>query len=118
MYASIRRYHILPETAEEFLRRLQRGFVPLISQAAGFRAYYVLQVGDDQVVSVSVFDSQAEAEESVRRAADWVAQNIHSFIQDQPEVAVGHVRIFRLEGGQAVGREEVLRDQRFTDLNP
>jgi heme-degrading monooxygenase HmoA len=118
MYASIRKYHVHPGTAEEFLRRVHQGFVPLISKTSGFRAYYVLQVGNDQVVSVSVFDSQAGAEESVRRAADWVAKNISSFIQDQPEVAVGHVRIFRLEGGQAVDREGVLRDQGFTDLNP
>jgi hypothetical protein len=30
MYASIRTYDIKPGTAEEFLRRVQRGFVPLI----------------------------------------------------------------------------------------
>jgi heme-degrading monooxygenase HmoA len=118
MYASIRKYSIVPGTAEEFLRRVQQGFVPLISKASGFRAYYVLQVRNDEVVSVSIFDTQAGAEESVRRAADWVAKNISSFIQGLPEVTVGHVRIFRFEGGQKADREGVLRDQRFTDLNP
>jgi heme-degrading monooxygenase HmoA len=118
MYASIRKYDIIPGTAEEFLRRVQQGFVPLISQVSGFRAYYVLQVGDDQVISVSLFDSQSGAEESVRRAADWVAKNISSFIQGLPEIAVGHVRIAQLERGQTAGREETLREQRSDALNP
>jgi heme-degrading monooxygenase HmoA len=118
MYTSIRKYDIIPGTTEEFVRRVQQGFVPLISQVSGFRAYYVLQVGDDEVISVSIFDSQAGAEESVRRAADWVAKNISSFIQGLPEIAVGHVRIAQLERGQTAGREETLREQRSAARNP
>jgi heme-degrading monooxygenase HmoA len=118
MYASIRKYYIIPGTAEEFLRRVQGGFVPLISQVSGFRAYYVLQVRDDQVISISLFDSQAGAEESVRRAADWVAKNISAFMQGLPEIMVGHVRIAQLERGQTVGMGETLREQRSAALNP
>jgi heme-degrading monooxygenase HmoA len=118
MYASIRKYYIIPGTAEEFLRRVQGGFVPLISQVSGFRAYYVLQVRDDEVLSVSLFDSQAGAEESVRRAADWVAKNISSFIQGLPEIAVGHVRIAQLEREPPASREELLREQLSVARNP
>ena len=118
MYASIRRYHILPGTAEEFLRRVQQGFVPLISQVSGFRAYYVLQVRDDEVLSVSIFDSQAEAEQSVRRAADWVAKNISSFMQGLPEITVGHVRISQLDRGQTAGMGAMQWEQFSTGQNP
>jgi heme-degrading monooxygenase HmoA len=111
MYASIRKYSLIPGTAEEFVRRVQQGFVPLISQVLGFRAYYVLQVRDDEVISVSIFNSPAGAEESVRRAADWVAKNIGSFIQGLPEIAVGHVRIAQLEREQTAGKEAWLREQ-------
>ena len=93
MFASVRKYYIIPGTAEEFLRRVRGGFVPLISQVAGFQAYYVLQVRNDEVVSVSVFDTQVGAEESVRRAADWVAKNLSPFIQGLPEITVGEVKV-------------------------
>ena len=96
MFASVRKYYIIPGTSEEFLRRVRRGFVPLISQVPGFRAYHVLQVRDDEVISVSIFDTQAGAEESVRRAADWVAKNIASFIQGLPEITVGQVKICQI----------------------
>jgi heme-degrading monooxygenase HmoA len=118
MYASIRKYYIRPGTAEEFLRRVHQGFVPLISQVSGFHAYYVLQVRDDEVISVSLFDSQAGAEESVRRAADWVTKNISSFIQGLPEVTVGHVRISQMERGRTWGREEWLQEQLSSAGNP
>ena len=62
----------------------------------GFQAYYVLQVRDDEVISVSIFAMQAGAEESVRRATDWVAKNIASFIQGLPEITVGQIKIFQL----------------------
>ncbi len=31
MYASIRKYYIIPRTAEEFMQRVQQGFVPSAS---------------------------------------------------------------------------------------
>jgi hypothetical protein len=104
MYASIRKYYLIPGTAEQFMRRVQEGFVPLISKVLGFRVYYVLQVRDD--------------EESVRRAADWVAKNLSSFIQGLPEVTVGYVRIFQFQGEQTASREEMLREQRLAAQNP
>jgi hypothetical protein len=85
---------------------------------SGFRAYYVLQVGDEEVISVSLFDSPAGAQESVRRTADWVAKNLSAFIQGQPEIAVGHVRIVQLEEEQAGGRQEWLRERLSTADNP
>ncbi|HZU03161.1 MAG TPA: antibiotic biosynthesis monooxygenase [Ktedonobacteraceae bacterium] len=118
MYASIRKYYLIPGTVEQFMRRVQEGFVPLISRVPGFRVYYVLQVRDDEVISVSIFDSQAGAEESVRRAADWVAKNLSSFIQGLPEVTVGYVRIFQFQGEQTASREEMLREQLFAAQNP
>jgi len=93
MYASIRKYYIIPGTLEELLRRVQEGFVPLISQIPGFRAYYVLEVRNDEVLSISIFDTQAGAEESVRRSADWVAKDLASFLQGLPEIIVGQVRV-------------------------
>jgi hypothetical protein len=103
VYASIRKYYIVPGTTDEFLRRVREGFVPIISQVPGFQAYYVMQVRNDEVVSISLFDLQAGAEESVRRAAAWVDKNLVSFLQGFPEIIVGQVRISQANIGQAAG---------------
>jgi hypothetical protein len=77
---------------DEWMRRVHWGFVPIISQVPDFVAYYALKVRDDEAVTVSIFDTQAGAEESVRQAAEWVATNIASLNQGLPEIVVGHVR--------------------------
>ena len=81
MHTPIRKYYIIPGTVEEWMRRVQEGFVPLISQVPGFQAYYALKVREDEAVPISTLDTQAGAEETVRRAAVWVANNLATLNQ-------------------------------------
>ena len=92
MYIAIRKYYIIPGAVDEWMRRVQWCFVPIISQMPDFVAYYALKVRDDEAISVSIFDTQAGAEESVRQASEWVATNIASLNQGLPEIMVGHVQ--------------------------
>jgi len=43
------------------------------------------------MVSTSVFEDQAGAEESNRRAADWVRQNIAPLLPSPPQITAGEV---------------------------
>ena len=95
VYTAIRKYYIIPGTVEEWMRRVQEGFVPLISQVPGFQAYYALKVREDEAVPISTLDTQAGAEESVRRAAVWVANNLATLNQGLPEITVGHVSVYQ-----------------------
>ncbi len=95
MYASIRRYKTSPGAAAELARRVNQGFVPIISKAPGFVAYYVVDAGNDVVASVSVFQDQAGAEESNRMAADWVKENIASLVSGPPEITAGTVTVHK-----------------------
>jgi hypothetical protein len=89
MYASIRRYKTT--SVDELIRRVQAGFLPLISNAPGFVAYYGVDAGDGVVASVSIFETQAGAEESNRLAAEWVKGNIAMLVAGTPEITVGEV---------------------------
>ena len=90
-YMAIRQYHIIPGTGEEFLHRVQAGFVPIISRIPGFIAYDALQIGNDQIVTISVFDTPVGVIESTPRALQWVQENIAGLIQGMPEVMAGQV---------------------------
>ena len=92
MYVAIRRYKIQSGTLGEVAQRAQQGFVPLMSQIPGFVAYYGVDTGKDVVVTISLFQDQAGEEESTRRAADWVRQNVAEFIQGGVEVTTGEVK--------------------------
>ena len=95
MYASIRRYKTTPGAAADLARRVNQGFVPIISKAPGFVAYYVVDAGNDVVASVSVFQDQAGAEESNRMAAGWVKENIASLVSGSPEITAGAVTVHK-----------------------
>ncbi|MGH8533504.1 MAG: hypothetical protein ACREV1_12455 [Gammaproteobacteria bacterium] len=90
MYATIRRYEGVTNPSEA-ARRVNEGFVPLISQIPGFVAYYWVDAGGGTMISASVFQDQAGAEESNRRAADWVQQNLASLLPNLPQITAGEI---------------------------
>jgi hypothetical protein len=90
MYVTVRRYQGVTDP-EEAGRRVNEGFIPLISKVQGFVAYYWADAGGGVMVSTTVFESQAGAEESNRVAADWVAKNIKSLLPNPPQITAGNV---------------------------
>ena len=87
MYAAIRQGKAKPGTAEELARRVKEGAIPIVSDVAGFRAYYVVYAPDDTVTAISIFDDYAGAAESNRRALAWIEQNVAPLLTG-PAIAV------------------------------
>jgi hypothetical protein len=90
MYAVVRRYRFDPNNSEEIDGRIKDIFVHLLRKAPGFEAYYWLDTGDGEGVSLSVFRDKAGAEESIRIAADFVEQHLSSLL-GKPEIIEGKV---------------------------
>ncbi len=93
MYASIRRYQVDPGSVDEVVRQAEEGFVPIVSGAPGFNAYYLVNAGDGVVATISVFENQAGAEESNKLAADWVKDNLAALVTGPPEITAGEVAL-------------------------
>jgi hypothetical protein len=70
---------------------VKEGFVPLIRQVPGFVAFYLVDAGSTIVVSTSIFETQAGAEESNRRAADNVRQKMPRLLPNPPQISAGEV---------------------------
>ena len=83
MYAEIRKYNT--DAVDEVIRRAKQGFAPLISTHAGFKSYLILKEGPKTLASVSIFETQAEARESNKLAADWVKANLESLLPRPPD---------------------------------
>jgi hypothetical protein len=89
MYFTVRRYERIPDPREAG-HEVQATFVPLIAQVPGFVAYSWADAGGGVMVSTSVFEDRAGAEESNRRAADWVRQH-PAVIPTPAQVTAGEV---------------------------
>ncbi|MFJ2597870.1 hypothetical protein [Streptomyces erythrochromogenes] len=90
MYAVIRRYEGVTDPAEAG-RLVDQGFVTLLRRVPGFVAYYWVDAGDGVMVSTSVFEDRAGADESVRRASDFVRENLAALLPTPPQITAGQV---------------------------
>ncbi|MET9639092.1 hypothetical protein ABZY83_22280 [Streptomyces virginiae] len=90
MYAVIRRYEGVTDPAEAG-RLVDEGFLPILRRVPGFVAYYWVDAGDGVMVSTSVFEDRAGADESVVKAADFVRENLASLLPRPPQVTAGEV---------------------------
>jgi hypothetical protein len=116
MFVAIRKYNgIEPSVIPDLVRRVtseagasatsgdeeldrwagEGGFVPLIAETPGFEAYYLADAGNGVVVSISLFEDRAGAEESSRGAAEWVRRNLADLVRRPPEVLTGEVVVHR-----------------------
>jgi heme-degrading monooxygenase HmoA len=94
MFTAIRRLKVQPGAFDEALKRDESGLIPILRSVPGFVEFDLVQVGEDMGVSITIFETQEQAEEANRRAADWVKQNIVPLVAGPAEtLAVGELRL-------------------------
>jgi hypothetical protein len=94
MYATIRRYTVRDATTARDMisslkRRIEENFVPMIQDVQGFHCYYVLTANDRELVTISIFENASGAQESTRRAAEFVRRDPSKEMLESPEVIEG-----------------------------
>jgi hypothetical protein len=98
MYATIRRYTVRDATEahdaiSSLKRRIEENFVPMIQDLQGFHCYYALTANDRELVTISIFESAAGAQESTRRAAEFVRNDPARELLNSPEVIEGDLLV-------------------------
>jgi len=93
MYKAVRTYILLPGTGEEFLKRVEESFRPLISQLPGFIAYNTYRMGNELVITISTFDTRAQAEESILFALRWVQEHTLELMGGLPILSMDQVPV-------------------------
>lgn len=63
--------------AHDLARRAEEGILPILQSQPGFKAYSVA-IGEGEVLSLSVWDTRADAEAGSEVVASWVADNMAS----------------------------------------
>jgi len=94
MYITVRRYDGITDTSEAG-RRVKEEFVPIISQIPGFIAYYWVDAGDGVMISTGVYQDKTAAEESNRKAEEWIQQAAVSLYPNPPQITAGEVVAYK-----------------------
>ena len=61
--------------ANDLGRRAEEGILPILKSQPGYKSYSVA-IGDGEVLSLSVWDTRADAEAGSEVVASWVAENM------------------------------------------
>ena len=93
MYIVIRSYDLIAGTREEFIQRVQERLIPLLNRVPGFRAFTLLESGDNNVTFISTFNKFADAKASARLTNDWHTEHLNVYIQWYTRIAAGHVKV-------------------------
>ena len=68
-------YDIKSGTFDEIRSKAEAGMVPLFQQSDGFVSYGVARIDKDAFVSLSTWETRAQADAATTKAAEWVKAN-------------------------------------------
>lgn len=68
-------------TVDEVARKAEAGLLPIFRKQPGFVAYGLVKSGEDEGVSLSVWETHEQADKAVQTAATWVKDNIADMIE-------------------------------------
>lgn len=91
MHVSVRQYR--SSDVAEVARRVEGegGFLSVVRDVPGFTAYYLVDAGDGDLMTITVAEDQAGVEESVSRASEWVREHAADLVEGAPTVTNGEV---------------------------
>lgn len=76
----------------EIVQKAQDSLLPRLSEMPGFSGYYLIDAGNGVFTSVSIFDTEAHAEESTGVVYTWVrADKLETALTDPPQITRGQV---------------------------
>jgi hypothetical protein len=93
-FASVRRYALRRGSVDELMRIVDQRFADMLAGQPGFLGYHVL-VRDGEILAISTFASQVQAEYSDQLALDFVREELGAFDIERTDVIGGNVLVSR-----------------------
>ena len=75
-YTRLSTYDIVKGTFPELTAIAEKGILPMFVKEPGFIDHGLLDVGNNKVVAISIWETRDEAQKSAGMAATWVQANI------------------------------------------
>jgi hypothetical protein len=93
MHVTIRRYEAVDQTrTSELVQKTEENLAPRLAKLPGFNGYYLIDTGNGVLSSISVFDTEADAEESTNVAFNWVREEkFETALPNPPKITSGEV---------------------------
>ena len=94
MYTTVRRYENV-KNPEEAAKKVDEVFVPLISALPGFVEYYWINLGNNAMMSITVFRSLSEAIDANEQSRTWVKELLDSVLPASVRIEAGTIVAYK-----------------------
>jgi hypothetical protein len=95
MYASFRRYRIGAGSIDDAMHLADTELADRLAEEPGFVDYQVVATGDDEIMSMTIFDDEERCLASNDMAAEFVREHLAAFQVERLEVFGGEVMVSR-----------------------
>jgi hypothetical protein len=89
VHATVRRLKTQPGKVAEVAALIQAEYVPLLDGVDGFVSYTLVDLGDDEVSSMGLFETESSAREANELARTWVADRLGPLVASPLQAAEG-----------------------------
>jgi hypothetical protein len=97
MHATVRRYEGVDQNRTvELTKKIDETLLPRLSNLPGFEGYYLIEAGNGVMSSIGLFDTETQADESTRVAANWVREEkLETAFPNPPKITDGEVIVHK-----------------------
>ncbi|GHO58089.1 hypothetical protein KSB_65640 [Ktedonobacter robiniae] len=106
MYAVMRKIKVQPHLIDTLTQKTRDVFVPVLKNEPGFIEFIVVQVGEGEAVSISIFETQEAAEEGNRKAFAWAGKHLFPLAEGPAEI-VGLGKLLLYQQKEAAGEKSI-----------
>jgi len=93
MHGVLRYYTVDAKNIDEIVRRVAAEGLTFLKAIPGFVSWGLMDGGNGHMVTYSVYEARTGTEESTKKAAAWIKENIASLVPSPPHVVEGEVRL-------------------------
>ena len=93
MHGVLRHYTVDAKNVNEIVRRVAAEGLTFLKAIPGFVSWGLMDDGRGHMVTYSVYEGKTGADESTKKAAAWIKENIASLVPSPPQVIEGEVRL-------------------------
>ena len=94
MFVNVGRFHLRPMAPDEqqsLVQRIEEETPPIVQGSPGFRGVYFVRPSDDEVMTVWLWDSEADWEAALARLGPFLQQHVVPNLAQPPERIGGEV---------------------------
>ena len=86
-------YRVKPGNMDEIIQRAEAGMLPTFRSQPGFVAYGLVITGEDSAISITIWQSEEQANAAVKVAASWIRDNLAEMVESVQN-HIGNLALF------------------------